>query len=163
MVRPGRWDAGIQGTEWDSPLTIDQSGGQQSEPQVALDKDGVAHIVWRDGSVVFYSRCQLGECTPPTALSEELVSNCERAPTSTLDISEQPPAVAVSQDNRLMVVWHGPDGTLRYATSQASLPPGSGASGCVVAGEAGSATQLKLAGGPDSQFVLAFAQDRPGQ
>ena len=162
MYRSGRWNVDIQGTEWTSPLTIDQGGGQKSEPQVALDKDGVAHIVWRNGSVVFYSRCQLDECTGPTALSEELVPNCEEAPANALDVSEQPPAVAVSQDNQLMVVWHGPDGTLRYASSLASLPPGTGASGCVSAGEAGSATQLKLAGGPDGQFTLAFTHDRLG-
>ena len=160
--RPGSWNADIQSTEWLSPLTIDQSVGEKSNPQVALDKDGAAHIVWRDHSVVFYSRCQLDECTEPAALSEELLPNCDLAPTSTLDISQQSPAVAVSQDNRLMVVWHGPDGTLRYTSSPASLTPGTGANDCVPAGEASSATQLKLAGGLDSQFSLVFAHNRPG-
>jgi phosphatidylserine/phosphatidylglycerophosphate/cardiolipin synthase-like enzyme len=162
MYRPGRWNADVQGTEWTSPLTIDQNNGQKSEPQVALDKDGVAHIAWRDGAEVYYSRCQPDECSEPTALSEELGPSCEEQQTSTLHVSEQPPAVAVSQDNQLMVVWHGLDGSLRYASNLATLPLDIGANDCVLAGEADSATQLKLAGGPDSRFTLAFAQNRPG-
>jgi phosphatidylserine/phosphatidylglycerophosphate/cardiolipin synthase-like enzyme len=162
MYQPGRWNADIQGTEWASPVTVDQSDEQKSEPQVALDKDGVAHIVWRDRSVVFYSRCHQDECTEPTALSEELPSTCGGVNASTLEVWEQQPAVAVSEDSQLMVVWHGPDGRLLYTTSLASLPLGIGASDCVPADEAGSAAQLKLVGGPDSRFTLVFAHNRPG-
>jgi hypothetical protein len=159
--QPGSWNSDIQGTEWLSPLTIDQSVGERSNPGVALDEDGAAHVVWRDHSMVFYSRCQLDECTGPIALSEELIPNCDVAQTSTIDVSEQSPAVAVSQDNQLMVVWHDREGSLRYTSSPTSLPLGTDSSDCVPAGEADSATQLKLAAGPDGQFSLVFAHGSP--
>jgi phosphatidylserine/phosphatidylglycerophosphate/cardiolipin synthase-like enzyme len=162
LYRPGRWNAAIQATEWASPITVDQGDGQKSEPQVALDEDGVAHIVWRAGDMVVASQCDLDECSQPAALAEDETSNCADALTSTLDVSEQAPAVAVSRDNQLMVVWHGQDGKLRYANRTASAPPGNGAGGCVLSSEASPARQLSLAGGPGSQFSLAFAQNEAG-
>ncbi|UCG26122.1 MAG: hypothetical protein JSW55_09115, partial [Chloroflexota bacterium] len=162
MYRPGRWNADVQGAEWSLPLTVDQGAGQKSQPQVALDEDGVAHIAWRAGPGVFYSRCQDNECTEPAKISEGLVAACEGTPATALDVSDQPPAVATSQDNQLMMVWHGPDGLLRYAANPAALPSDTVDSGCVLPGEASPAAQLKLAGGPENQFTLVYASDQPG-
>ncbi len=163
MVLPGIFNAGNQDTDWSSPITIALGSGPKSKPQAALDKDGAAHVVWRERSGVFYSRCQMDGCGEPTVLPEELGPACSGAPNGTTDVSEQPPALAVSQDNQLMVLWHGQDGRLRYSVSPASVSPVMRASDCVPGGEAGAAVQPKLAGGPDGQFTLVFAHAQIGQ
>jgi len=142
-------------------VAVDQADGQSSEPQVALDKDGVAHITWRDGSVVFYSRCQPGSCAEPTPFSENTALQCDGVQTSVINVSEGAPAVAVSLDNQLMVVWHGTNGNLRFASGEASGPLDISGSDCVSALAEGSVAQMKLAAGPDSQFTLVFTENQP--
>jgi phosphatidylserine/phosphatidylglycerophosphate/cardiolipin synthase-like enzyme len=158
MVQPGRWNDAVQGAEWTSPSAIDQDVGRSSEPQVALDKNGVAHIVWRNGTAVFYSRCQIDECSEPVPLADEADPNCEGTPERQSNLSEKSPAVAVSQNDQLMVVWHGSDGNLRFTEGPVSAQPGESASDCIPTGNLAPTAQLKLAGGPDSRFSLVFSE-----
>ena len=160
--QPGIWDPDSQSIDWDSPISIAESSGGPSEPKIALDPGGFAHIVWRDGSTVLYSRCHVHECDPPMPLPDGLTPNCARGSTIPSDIPDRAPTVAVSHDDQLMVAWHGSDGSIRYSSGPSSLPPSEESIHCLIADGLADASQLALAGGPNGQFTLAFAPNPPG-
>lgn len=162
VYQSGTWTADNGETRRASPLTVHDGSAQTSAPQVALDGTGASHIIWRDGALILYARCQAGRCEEPVTLSAGSEPGCEGALPGALDPLEQPPAIGLSRDDRLMAVWHGTEGALRYANWPASGSPGLGASGCVLANGVDSAVGLQLAGGADGRFTLVYGRDELG-
>lgn len=95
---------------WMQPLLVSQSGQQVREPAVALDDQGVEHLVWSQelassGSSLFYSRFDNQQATQPVEIFKG----------GNGDISRQPSLLSDSQGNLHLSWIGGKSGLLTYS------------------------------------------------
>ena len=142
VTEAGTWNEDTQQTEWAPPQPVHRGGADATAPQVVLDSNGEAHLVWRAGIDVLYSRCDAGSCTQPLTLSGGAEPACDGVAVAENSGRQQPPALAISPDDDLMIIWHGADGALRYARGPISASAPATEIGCVLADGLESPTQL---------------------
>jgi len=88
------------GSSWTSPTNVSKTPGSCSHPEMAVDKSGSINLVWSDtragakGHDIFFARSQDGGKTWTEALD---ISKTDGVASS--------PAVAVSPDQSIHVVW----------------------------------------------------------
>lgn len=131
-------------TIWQAPVQFasDHAG---SEPQVAFDGRGAAHLVWADNDRIFYSQCIDADCTEPLALSENEALTCAGS-------SQTAPTIAINAADTIMVVWQT-EGAPAFSSWVAIQSPETAVAGCV-SGEA-SAYQPRVSGAPVG-FALTY-------
>ncbi len=159
----GVWDVATGKMDWGDPASVSSQASaglaaSAAEPQIALDRSGVAHLVWAESGQIFYSRCQTGECTTPRLLSNLAGLACAVA--APPDSGNDGPSIAIDERDNLMVAWRNGAGVLPFVSWPAEgTPPGTPA-GCLPDGEAGGEQEIsapRLAAVLDGEFVSAYA------
>ena len=104
----------IPGFEWRAPRLVEAIGGDASEPQVAMDANGNAVSVWRQGNSVFENRFVVGSgWGTPTALESE-------APPA------EDPQIAMAPGGNATAVWRQSDGANTFDIYASRYVLGSG-------------------------------------
>lgn len=160
----GVQEEGPNHIRFSSPVNVSNSAQSESyDPQVVIDRSGVAHLVWsevtEDGSSdILYSRCQDQDCTAPVRLSGSTAC----IPSNIAGATENEEAsIAIDKDETIMVTWSNRSGVLPFVTwSSKDTAPGS-PEGCVLEGAAASYSprQARLASDPGGGFRLVFTSD----
>ncbi len=155
VIQNGVWQEKQQGAAWDDPLIIYEGSENTIAPGVALSADGgETHVVWRDGTQVFYRRCRDGLCDILFSLPDAPEAACR---STTAVVGGEAPAIAVNEDNVLQIVYHSADGSLRYAFAEAGDIPTILQTGCIAAEATHAAAQVQVTSGPEGRFVLALS------
>ncbi|NOH11144.1 MAG: hypothetical protein HND51_05800 [Chloroflexi bacterium] len=160
------WD----GMSWLPAVNVSNILGlDHTEPKIAVDSTGTAHIVWwgqdTPGQLrneIYYASCDvvasIVSCTAPVALSEPSTYVCGPGG----DPANHMPDIAINSDNEIMVAWSTDvavisQDSILYATWDAvSDPVPSAPTGCVPKDFNGFATRARLAAYSTGSFVLAF-------
>ena len=144
---------------WTAPVNLSNSAEvQSSQPHMIRDRNGVDHIVWREGDPsestdILYSACKGSSCSVPQRLSEVRSLECL---TQEVSIQDKP-AIAVNEDDQLMVAWNADQGGLVYTQwPKGSQPPATPA-GCIPDTVGGVDGNLALASNGEGEFALAYS------
>jgi len=145
-------------TIWGTPINVSTSPNNQSvHPQVALRSDGTAYIVWSENGDIWFNTCQKNRCEIPVNLTSRKPS-CTFESTST---ENDWPAIALAQDNTIMVAWYAGGDFTAYSTWDTNSEPNYNGVGCL-------ASDLKplrprLAASKPGEFwlVLSGASESP--
>ena len=147
---------------WSEPINISNSATMRSSsPQVTMDSNGQAHLVWEEGDPesdtvqILYSRCQNANCITPALLSGAADLPC--APNLSSDFSSKP-SITIDSAGQLMTVWSA-GGQLLYNTWSAGDLPSPDASSCISSSGSSDGNELHshLAGGSEGAFVIAYS------
>jgi phosphatidylserine/phosphatidylglycerophosphate/cardiolipin synthase-like enzyme len=144
---------------WSEAINISNSSStRSSNPQMVMDSNGQAHIVWEesdsgsDTNQIFYSRCQEADCLPPVLISTSTELAC--AP----GLSGDNPSISIDASGGLMVAWSAGSGQLLYSTWPAGELPPQDPAGCIGTAEniTGESLQTALTGGSEGVFAIAY-------
>jgi len=142
--------------DWQSPINLSQTAGiDSSSPQVALDNDQRAHIVWSEessednnSSKILYRSCLDDQC------SEAIILSSDQSGEYASQINITPAIVLNGSD--ILVAWSTHSNKLSYSTWKAGETPPSAPSGCFKPGGQGILSNPRLEGLSDKEFTLAF-------
>jgi len=141
---------------WQSPINLSQTAGiDSSSPQVALDNNQRAHIVWSEessednnSSKILYRSCLGDQCSEAITLSSDQSGECASQINNTPDI--------VLNGSDILVVWSTHSNKLSYSTWKAGETPPTAPSGCFTPEGHGTLSNPRLVGLSDKEFALAF-------
>ena len=141
---------------WQSPINLSQSAGIDSfSPQVVLDHDTRAHIVWSEESSedsntskILYRSCLDGQCSETVTLSSDQSGECASLINTTPDI--------VINGSDILVVWSTNSNKFPYSTWKSDDIPPSAPSGCFKPEGQEILSNPRLEGLSDKEFALAF-------
>jgi len=135
---------------WQSPRNLSQTAGiDSSSPQVALDNDQRAHIVWsEESSKILYRSCLDDQCGETITLSSDQSGECA----SQINIT---PAIVLNGSD-ILVVWSNRSNQLSYSTWKSGETPPSAPSGCFTPEGQGTLSNPRLVSLSDKDYTLAF-------
>lgn len=144
---------------WTDPINLSNSAEvQSSQPKMVRDRNGVHHIVWSEGDPsdttdILYSACTQSSCSVPQLLSDVRTLECLGAEVSIQDN----PAIAVNEDDQLMVAWNADrDGLVYSLWPNGSQPPAT-PEGCIPGTVDVIDGNLALASTRAGEFTLAYS------
>ena len=151
MYLPGVWDVGAKMATWQEPVTA-TVGGAATTPQIALDSQGNAHLVWSDTGAILYSQCNEAGCAEPDVVSANLSLTCAA------DVgAHTAPTLAVNPDDTLLLVWETDTGVLPMLTWTAGESPTTAVAECVPVDSSLTAVRHPRVGSAqDGRFGLVF-------
>jgi len=162
------------GTEWSIPVNISNSSAFEStNPQVAADNTGRAHIVWEEQDddyafdvEILYRRCTGEICTSSINLSGP-GWDCGVYLPNFQDWHSEAPTIGIDAADKVIVAWRAFEPgqiTLPYSAWLASGTPITRPSGCVPLGSAApydrEVGSLRIMGGTAGIFKLVFEEER---
>ncbi len=141
---------------WQSPINISQTEKTTSlSPQVALDNDKKAHIVWSeklaesDGqSRILYRSCQDDKCSKTVTLSTDKPGECASQINTT-------PAIVLNGSD-ILVAWSINSNKLSYSAWKSGETPPSAPSGCFTPEGQATLSNPRLVVLSDKEFALVF-------
>jgi len=144
---------------WQSPMNLSQTVETVSvSPQVALDTEKRAHIVWSEeasggdtSSKILYRSCLDDQCSEIVTLSNDQSGECASLTNTT-------PAIATNGSD-ILAVWSTQSNQLTYSTWKVSATPPSTPSGCFTPEGQATLSNPRIDGLPDGRFALAFEDD----
>jgi phosphatidylserine/phosphatidylglycerophosphate/cardiolipin synthase-like enzyme/MFS family permease len=146
-------------TKWSSPINVSMSSLAESiHPQVAIGSDGDTHIVWSENNEIWYNHCQSNKCEIPAILTRASLA-C--APGSSFAQNEWP-AIALTRENKIMIVWHAGEGSIGYATWEAKNDLEDREAGCIASGITSVSPRLATSQSGNFWMVLSGPSDSPG-
>ena len=151
MTLPGVWDMDAKMTTWQAPITVSSGGSEAGTPQIAFDRQGQAHLVWAEGGAILYSVCSGVDCSPPETISDASSLSC--VPEASVHLA---PAIAISADDAVMLVWETDTNVLPVLTWSAGDPPLEASGDCVPTDGLSSVRQPRVAAAVNGRFGLVF-------
>ena len=141
---------------WQSAINLSQSTGIDSfSPQVVLDHDTRAHIVWSEKSSedsntsnILYRSCLDNRCGEAMTLSSDQLGECASQINTTPDI--------LINGSNILVVWSTNSNKLSYSSWKSGETPPSAPSGCFTQEGQGTLSNPRLGILSDKEFALTF-------
>lgn len=138
---------------WSTPVTLSETGGDALHPQVAVDPNGAATVVWRlsDGGSDRIQAASLAsgeDWSTPSTLSDESWDD-DRPP----DVYE--PQVSVDPDGMVTVVW-GSQNCCRSRVQASSRARGGMWSAPATLSEFDDAESARVAAGPGGKAIVVW-------
>lgn len=148
---PGIWEVGAKTTTWQESISVSGEGEMAESPQIALDAQGRAHVVWAEAGDIFYSQCADTSCSTPERVSALPALACAGEAAG-----HQAPAVAVSPSGSLLLVWETDSGVLPGLVWSAGDSPQTAVGECVPAAGLTAARQPRVSAVENGRFGLVF-------
>jgi len=141
---------------WQSPINLSQTEKTTSlSPQVALDNDKRAHIVWSEessednnSSTILYRSCLDDQCSEIVKLSADQPGECASQINTT-------PAIVLNGSD-ILVAWSINSNKLSYSVWKSGGTPPSAPSGCSPPEGQATLSKPRVDSLPDGKFALAF-------
>jgi len=141
---------------WQSPINLSQTAGiDSSSPQVALDNDQRAHIVWSEessednnSSKILYRSCLDDQCSEIVTLSTDQSGDCASQTNTT-------PAIALNGPD-ILVVWSINSNKLSYSAWKVDEALPITPTSCFTLEGQGTLINPRVDGLSDGNFVLGF-------
>ena len=161
-------------TGWSAPINVSNSSlFYSNDPQVTVDSNGRADIVWdeRDNDLfsgnteVFFSQCNGATCSTPVSFSDAPSWDCGQYLYPHVWASEIP-ILGIDQGDQLLAEWRAyqyREITMPYSTWSSSGLPASQPTGCVPRGPGIADRSMggsRLMGGTPGNFGLVFDEPR---
>jgi len=154
---------------WSASVNVSNSNSERSSnPQLVMDENGKAHIVWEENdlesgtSQILYSHCERAGCLSPILLSSDMELACASEMSGD---NNQWPSISIDASGGLMTAWSANAGHLLFSHwSDRDMPPQE-PSGCIPISENITAhnIQTSLAAGFEGVFALAYSGGGSGE
>jgi MFS family permease len=151
MFMPGAWDVAAKMASWQNPVTVSSGNDTVEAPQIAVDSQGQAHIVWAEAGTILYSLCDAGGCTEP-----EVVSAASSLACAADAGVHQAPAIAIDANDTLMLVWETDADVLPALTWSVEDLPVNAVGECVPTGDLTKVRQPRVAAAANGRFGFVF-------